>query len=363
MQEMFFTFLIPAMISILAVILQKNEMDLTGENRQNDFLIAQLQRESDEEQTQALGNETVFSNYIKNMADVILSSSTRMGNQHYIVTRALTITVLRQLDLEKKKLVILFLYDSWIIHRGGNIFLVNSPADPPKHLKGAILNNVNFSNDLELPGIVLRSVTLINASFSNSDLQDSDFSNSILIGVNFAGSKLDGARFFDTKLQRTNFHGASLQNAQFIRSNLTQSTITDDQLAQALSLFNTILPNGTYARNKTFLINGDAKQGTNGWNITSGIIKVKDCYFTGNNNSTMFQRINTTEARLCGSYEVFRYCLSFFFHGQHNLIIQIVFFDSNQVIRGVENWVKSEFTYLSRSLGSFFFLNIFFLFQ
>jgi uncharacterized protein YjbI with pentapeptide repeats len=342
MQETLFTFLIPALISILAVILQKTEMDSTGENRHHDMLIAQLQRETDEEQIRTLGNETVFSNYIKNMADVILSSSTKMGNQHYIVTRALTITVLRRLDLEKKRLVILFLYDSGIIHRGGDIFAVNSPADPPKHLNGAVLNNIHCDGGLDLSAILLRSVTLINASFSNSDLHESDFSNSILNGVNFSGANLDGTKFIDSQLQQSNFTGASVKNIQLTRANLTRSTITDEQFSQALFVYNTILPNGIYARNKSFITNGNARQGTYGWNITSGLIEVKDFYFTGKNNAKMLQRINTTDARYYGSHEIFQYCISLFFYGQENLMIQLVHFDKNQDILRVENFIESK---------------------
>ncbi|CAF2695991.1 unnamed protein product [Rotaria sp. Silwood2] len=84
-------------------------------------------------------------------------------------------------------------------------------------------------------------------------------------------------------------------------------------MSQALFVCNIILPNGTYARNQTFIKNGDSKQGLNQWNITSGIIEVKDSYFMGKNNSTMFQRINTTDARLYSSLESFNYWLSFLF--------------------------------------------------
>ena len=40
-------------------------------------------------------NKTVFSNYVKNMADLILYRPTKLENQQWIVTRALTTTALR----------------------------------------------------------------------------------------------------------------------------------------------------------------------------------------------------------------------------------------------------------------------------
>ncbi|CAF4341041.1 unnamed protein product, partial [Rotaria sordida] len=89
--------------------------------------------------------------------------------------------------------------------------------------------------------------------------------------------------------------------------------------------------------NKTFIKNGDSKQGLNQWNITSGIIEVKDFYFMGKNNSTMVQRINITDARLYSSYPSFTYCLSFLVHGQENLMIQIIQLNQKRVIIDVNN--------------------------
>ncbi|CAF1408118.1 unnamed protein product, partial [Rotaria sordida] len=64
-------------------------------------------------------------------------------------------------------------------------------------------------------------------------------------------------------LQKADFIGASVENIQLIRTNLSQSTITNEQISQDLFVYNTILPNGTYARNKTFIKNEDSKQSLN----------------------------------------------------------------------------------------------------
>ena len=68
--SMLFTLLIPAMIGILAVVVQKSDLDLTEKNRQNDLQISELQRKSDGDQTEALGNETILNNYMKNIIDM-----------------------------------------------------------------------------------------------------------------------------------------------------------------------------------------------------------------------------------------------------------------------------------------------------
>ena len=341
---MLFTLLIPTMIAISAVLLQKNEIDLTQKNRDNDLHISKLQRQSDQEQTEALGNDTVFNSYVKNIVDITLYYKTDGSDSpQYKSIRVLTLTALRQLNFEKKKLLVQFLYDMEFARRGTFIFYVKIEDDDVKHLDGAILDNVDLSYAFKLSGLLLRRVQLINASFSNSYLKDSDFTNSILTGVNFSQTNLIGAKFFNTQLQQTDFRGASLENAQFIRSNLTQSNITDKQLGELFSIYNTILPNGTYARNKTFVINGDANDGLNGWNVTSGDIRVVDHSFNGNNNSRMMQKINTTNAILLSFDQTFQYCLSFLVYGQDNLVIEITFFDKNEKFNGEEKINSSKF--------------------
>ena len=253
----------------------------------------------------------------------------------------LTITALRQLSFEKKRLVVQFLYDIGYARRGPSFFYRSGDTEDDKNLKGVILNNIDFGNDLQFWKLLLRQTYLINASFANSYLEGSDFTDSVLTGVNFSQTNLIGVRFFNTQLQQTDFQGASLENAQFIRSNLTQSNITDEQLSQALTIYNTVLPNGTYARNKSYVINGDANEGMNGWNIISGDIRVKDYYFTGYNQSTMVQRINTTRIDFFGSLEAFRYCLSFLVHGKENLAVEITFTDNNQK-KTIEKFSPSE---------------------
>ena len=338
--EIVFTLLIPVMIGILAVVLQKNESELTEKNRKNDYLIGQLQRQSDEEQTRLLGNETVFSNYVKNMADVILFGPTKLENQHFIVTRALTSTVLRQLDLEKKRLVIQFLYDTGILHRGENIFATNIALDADRHLKGVILDKVDFSNGLDLSAILLREVRLVEATFARSNLQAADLSASILSRVNFSGTNCDRAKFVNAQLDQTDFTGASLEDVQFTRANLSGSKITDEQIQRALFVFRTILPNGTWARSRTFVQNGDAKDGMNGWNVTEGVVQAIGSSFTGSHNSTMIQRINTTKARDYAAYGSFEYCFSMLVDRPEGLIVEVTHRDWKMIVLRVDQFVR-----------------------
>ena len=356
--ELLFALLIPVMIGILTIVLQRSDTALTEKNRKNDFVVGQLQRQSDEEQTQALANETVFSGYVKNIADVILYSPAKLENQHWIVTRALTTTALRQINSQKKALLIHFLHSTGILQRGENPLNTNTASDADRHLTGANLDNVDFSDSPSLPKLILRNVRLINGSFVGCDLQRSDFSHSILHRVNFSNANLDGAKFVNVQLQGADFTGSSLRTSQLCQVNLSQSTITDEQLHQALFVFNVLLPNGTWARNRTFVKNGDGQQGTQQWNITEGLIRVTDFSFVAQNQSRMLQRINTTEARIYGSYETFQYCLSLSVLRPDNLRIAISYFDSNRRFLRLDQIDPSESFIRVRSIPSHALLSV-----
>ena len=197
-----FTLLVPAMIGTLAVILQKNQIDLSEKNRISDLHISQLQRQSDDDQTATTGNDTVFNSYIKNIIDMTVASyqGSRLENPKYELTRALTMTALRQLDSEKKRLLIQFLYDIKFAKVGTSSPYGYVDNQDQKHLQGIVLNNVDFSNGLKLRFILLQRVTLTNTSFANSDLEGSYFTDSILTGVNFSQTNLISARFINTQL-------------------------------------------------------------------------------------------------------------------------------------------------------------------
>ena len=61
----------------------------------------------------------------------------------------------------------------------------------------------------------------------------------------------------------------------------------------------------------------------------------------------MTQRVKLTGPRSFSSYDTFEYCLSFLFHGQRQVSIQITMIDDNEAILGLENFRESEFDFTS----------------
>ncbi|UJR24234.1 hypothetical protein I4U23_027201 [Adineta vaga] len=322
--------LVPLTIGILTVIIMRNTTNVNQDNRKNDLEIAQQRRLSDERQALELGNETVLSQFITDISDIILKVLTNPyqgASAHYGIIRGLIVTVFQRLDLRRTKIAIRYLLSTGMLKRGVGPFGTGYLHSSEMHLKEVNLNNINF-NDLQLTKLLLKNTSLINASFVNSNIAYADFTGSILIGANFSGAILDGAKFLDTQLQETDFTRTSVYNIQLDRTNLNRSSITNEQIAQALIIYKTILPNGTYSQNKTIQVNGDGKQGTFGWNITYGNIQVKSSSFTSNQNASMVQIIDLTTLAIAGLPEYVYSCISFQFYRGENLKYSISEFGS-----------------------------------
>ena len=142
-----------------------------------------------------------------------------------------------------------------------------------------------------------------------AQLQTISFRQSTLLYGDMSQSNLTKASFFFTHLESVNFsqadlRGASLAQSELISCNLTGAPVTDAQLAYALSLNDTILPNGTRHRDTPLLRNGHANCTVplnQSWTVEQGAISVKqktatDCSFIrashSGNSSIISQRVN-----------------------------------------------------------------------
>lgn len=67
--------------------------------------------------------------------------------------------------------------------------------------------------DIDPDELICRATYLVNADFSDSNLQGADFHFANLEGANFSGSNLQGANFIGANLKDVNFDGADLTGA------------------------------------------------------------------------------------------------------------------------------------------------------
>lgn len=148
---------------------------------------------------------------------------------------------------------------------GAHLNLVN--------LSGALLVEANLSGLTDLSNSVLSEADLIEADLSGADLFKADLSGADLFKADLSGAGLCGADLSEADLSEANLSGANLGQAYYVEGNLRERTdlsgadllskavlssganlsranlrgakVTPEQLAQADSLKDAIMPDGT----------------------------------------------------------------------------------------------------------------------
>ncbi|CAF3999501.1 unnamed protein product [Rotaria sordida] len=296
--------LVPLMLGLATLMLTIQNTTDAKENRKKDLDIAQRERE----QTGYLADEERQDN---RLAEYLNDISTLMFSNQTLdpLLRAKTLSVLRQVDVKRKREIILFLYEAKLIRTD-----INSGI-PIVSLEDVNLDNVDF-NDLQSPytqltsnfyyhtHMALRGVSLRNASFQRRTLYRSDFAQTDCTHADFSSVDLLDVDFSYAKLVECNFENARFDSTNLQNANLSQSNITDEQLATALTYQGAILPNGTVAKNKNLLINdeciNDRCKNLSGtyWIVENGSVVMQllndNCYFVSYDSelSRIHQRID-----------------------------------------------------------------------
>ncbi|CAF2609987.1 unnamed protein product [Rotaria sp. Silwood2] len=264
--------LIPCVLGIFTIIFTLQQQDLSKQQQEQERW-HQLDSQ----------RQTSFKAYIDDISKLLKQQSTMspmIEKISLLYIRTKTLTVLRTLDVERKKYVILFLYESGLIQ------------DSSLDLRGADLNNVQLIGPYKLEKLNLPGVFWSNATFVECDLKNATFDQSVMNNARFIRSTLESASLAETVLNNTdftgttvifaNFTGAFLVGANFLNaevvqgitftnSDLFQAHFTEDQFKgqRATTSSHTFnharLPNGTFGpidAKKNLIQNGDAE-----WNV------------------------------------------------------------------------------------------------
>ncbi|TRT44716.1 MAG: pentapeptide repeat-containing protein [Microcystis aeruginosa Ma_QC_C_20070703_M131] len=151
------------------------------------------------------------------------NSEERLLLEFRSTAQALTLSVLEQLDGERKGKVIAYLAESQLITADNN-----EPSPQPEieldgaNLKGMVLNDVDqvVKNGNKLRVIIKKSDMTDSrferiGLFANSDLTGSNFSNSILTSVDFTNANMPQAKFIKGKINNVNFTDTILKETIF----------------------------------------------------------------------------------------------------------------------------------------------------
>lgn len=143
--------------------------------------------------------QTILTDYLNHATQLTLDYPLSKLQQNPYLLRSLTQTVLREVDGERKRYIIMFLKDS---------FFLNSPyQEAPALLKDADLTEANLSK-----------LDLTASNFSGSNL-----SNANLTHTNFHKSNLSSANLTNANLTNADLRGANLTNIEAVNTNFTDA--------------------------------------------------------------------------------------------------------------------------------------------
>ena len=272
--------LVPCVLGVFTIVYTLQQQELSNQ-REKQELSHQLDSY----------RQILFKAYIDDISKLLAKESNNQTltdriSLAYIRTR--TLTILRTLDADRKKYIVLFLYESGLIRstsldlRGAdlnNIELVGPYNLENLYLPGVSwwnatfvdcqLKRANFDQSVMNNGRFIRS-NLMSASLTEAFLNNGDFTGSTVLFTNFTGSRLVQANFLKSEVvQAIDFTDCDLLNARF-----TEAQLKGQRVTVSKHTFNhTRFPNGTFGpvdAHRNLLQNGDAE-----WNVRSFFFDMK----------------------------------------------------------------------------------------
>lgn len=271
--------IVPIVIAFGAWLLNKNE-------RENEREIAAKREIIDREIAQNKQRQETLEAYFDRMSELLLEKELRNAkhdDEVMSIARTRTLTVLRNVDGERKGQVVRFLRESNLLSLIGldnadlsganleNIDLsgatlkkanlthanLNNSSLVSSNLQGAKLSYADLT-EANLRLTILLTATLNNAilekanfgeaNLSGSNLSHANFTNASLIGANLSGANLNNAIFSEAHLSLVKFGDANISGASFEGAFIRESDlrkvkgITSEQLSKAKSLEKSLLP-------------------------------------------------------------------------------------------------------------------------
>jgi uncharacterized protein YjbI with pentapeptide repeats len=252
--------------------------------------VANENRKQDQQQAEEHNIRTTFENYIDHISALLLDNKFNRSNSEYLLhLRVKTLTVLRHVDVPRKRDIILFLYESRLIRS-------DMPDNERLNLNSADLHDVQFLGSsgtpfqldyLYLPGIYAPNIVfswcaLENAVFDNASISNAKIINSTIANSSFRRIYAPDLTIGDAMLHQTNFTEAvpvrtyfisvtdwneaiDLTNADLLGSyNRYESSVDFNYFDhRSLILRNARLPGGSFRSidSSNLIVDGGAEEG------------------------------------------------------------------------------------------------------
>jgi uncharacterized protein YjbI with pentapeptide repeats len=266
------------------------------------FYLERSERKNERELAKDRQEDASLQTYFDRMSELLLKENLQTTKKKSVrnVARTRTLSVLRGLDANRKKDLLLFLYEAKLINNKDAIIKLSGADFNCASLQDVILQEVCLDDvnmrganlkyayldhasmkGAKLQGAQLHSAYLIGVELYRAELQDADlkysmfswaknvfssgFANvtlaksslnsanlnhadlryAILVDVDLSYAILTGADLTGANLENADLTDAKLTGANLRKAILTGSKVTKDQLAQAKSLKGAIMPDGT----------------------------------------------------------------------------------------------------------------------
>jgi uncharacterized protein YjbI with pentapeptide repeats len=263
-----FSALVPCLVGIFTIIFTLQQQ-----------LLSNRQREQDQQNQLDAQRQTLFDAYIDDISNLLLQTlgTNRSDDKFLLYARTKTLNALRNLNPERKKHILLFLYESRLLQTPGldlrgadfnDVQLIGPYQLDYLHLPGVFWSNALFV-DCSLTSAIFNQSHMINARFINTALQRASLPETQLNNADFQQTTVFFANFTGASLVRANFINAEVvQGITFTNADLLHARFTEDQLkgkriyTTAHAFHQARFPNGSFAPvepRETLIRNGDAE--------------------------------------------------------------------------------------------------------
>ncbi len=181
------------------------------------FVTGKLEQQKRKD-TEERNRQEALKDYLKQMTQLLVNknlSQQPSRSAEVKAARALTLSVLRELDLERRRHLIDFLQEAELIQ-------YKCSEDPPALLKGANLTELDLSE-----------ANLVNAHLSNADLSNAKLNGAYLNHADLTDADLSYVDLSNATLTKANLRNANLREAKLSRVWLNEADLSEAYLFEA----------------------------------------------------------------------------------------------------------------------------------
>jgi uncharacterized protein YjbI with pentapeptide repeats len=196
------------------------------------LLLNTAQADRDRAASEDRARADTLSAYLQQMSDLVIRHGLRSGqglrsaagkradSDARLLARTLTLTALRQLDTDRKRVVLQFLIEGRLITRKSvwRRGEVVRRTHPRVHLAGADLHDVVMPLLAQLLSFERTKTVAVGADLDGTDLRHADFHMAGLSGVTMEGADLRDADFSGADIRGASFWASCLSGARFVRA-------------------------------------------------------------------------------------------------------------------------------------------------